>query len=245
MNNQENQAVEIDVFAMLKTLWKRKFSIVLVALVFAIAAFGYSAFLAKKEYQSTSRIYVVSRQNQDNNALTNSDLQAGSYLVKDYREIILSQNVLSQAIEELKLDLTPAELSKKISVSVPTDTRILSITAKDGDPKEAARIANGLRNVAAAKIISVTKVSDVTTLDEAEVPQSPSSPNIRRNVLLGFIAGAGLMVVLMVVVEVLDDRVKRPEDIEELMGFTLLGIVPDIKKIVDRGTHEYIRNFKK
>ena len=231
MNNQENQAVEIDVFAMLKTLWKRKFSIVLVALVFAIAAFGYSAFLAKKEYQSTSRIYVVSRQNQDNNVLTNSDLQAGSYLVKDYREIILSQNVLSQAIEELKLDMTPAELSKKISVSVPTDTRILSITAKDGDPKEAARIANGLRNVAAEKIISVTKVSDVTTLDEAEVPQSPSSPNIRRNVLLGFIAGAGLMVVLMVVVEVLDDRVKRPEDIEELMGFTLLGIVPDIKKL--------------
>ena len=231
MNNQENQAVEIDVFAMLKTLWKRKFSIVLVALVFAIAAFGYSAFLAKKEYQSTSRIYVVSRQNQDNNALTNSDLQAGSYLVKDYREIILSQNVLSQAIEELKLDVTPAELSKKISVSVPTDTRILSITAKDGDPKEAARIANGLRNVAAEKIIAVTKVSDVTTLDEAEVPQTPSSPNIRRNVLLGFIAGAGLMVVLMVVVEVLDDRVKRPEDIEELMGLTLLGIVPDIKKL--------------
>ena len=231
MNNQENQAVEIDVFAMLKTLWKRKFSIVLVALVFAIAAFGYSAFLAKKEYQSTSRIYVVSRQNQDNNALTNSDLQAGSYLVKDYREIILSQNVLSQAIEELKLDMTPSELSKKISVSVPTDTRILSITAKDGNPKEAARIANGLRNVAAEKIISVTKVSDVTTLDEAEVPQSPSSPNIRRNVLLGFIAGAGLMVVLMVVVEVLDDRVKRPEDIEELMGLTLLGIVPDIKKL--------------
>ena len=231
MNNQENQAVEIDVFAMLKTLWKRKFSIVLVALVFAIAAFGYSAFLAKKEYQSTSRIYVVSRQNQDNNALTNSDLQAGSYLVKDYREIILSQNVLSQAIEELKLDMTPAELSKKISVSVPTDTRILSITVKDGDPKEAARIANGLRNVAAEKIIAVTKVSDVTTLDEAEVPQSPSSPNIRRNVLLGFIAGAGLMVVLMVVVEVLDDRVKRPEDVEELMGLTLLGVVPDIKKL--------------
>ena len=231
MNNQENQAVEIDVFATLKVLWKRKFSIILVALVFAIAAFGYSAFLAKKEYQSTSRIYVVSRQNQDNNALTNSDLQAGAYLVKDYREIILSQNVLSQAIEELKLDMTPAELSKKINVSVPTDTRILSITAKDGDPKEAARIANGLRKVAAEKITSVTKVSDVTTLDEAEVPQSPSSPNIKRNVLLGFVAGAGLMVVLLVVVEVLDDRVKKPEDVEELMGLPLLGVVPDIKKL--------------
>ena len=50
-------------------------------------------------------------------------------MVKDYREIILSQNVLNQAIEELKLEMTPAELAKKVSVAVPTDTRILSITA--------------------------------------------------------------------------------------------------------------------
>ena len=85
--------------------------------------------------------------------------------------------------------------------------------------------------MAAEKITSVTKVSDVTTLDEAEVPQSPSSPNIKRNVLLGFVAGAGLMVVLLVVVEVLDDRVKKPEDVEELMGLPLLGVVPDIKKL--------------
>ena len=39
------------------------------------------------------------------------------------------------------------------------------------------------------------------------------------------------MVVLLVVVEVLDDRVKRPEDVEELMGLPLLGVVPDIKKL--------------
>ena len=227
---KEQDTIEINVIQLLKALWKKKLLILLVAIVAGATAFAYSSFVVEPEYKSTTRIYVVNR-SQGDKALTNQDLQAGTYLVKDYREIILSQNVLSQAIEELKLDMTPAELSKKISVSVPTDTRILSITAKDGDPKEAARIANGLRNVAAEKIIAVTKVSDVTTLDEAEVPQTPSSPNIRRNVLLGFIAGAGLMVVLMVVVEVLDDRVKRPEDIEELMGLTLLGIVPDIKKL--------------
>lgn len=227
---KEQDTIEINVIQLLKALWKKKLLILLVAIVAGAAAFAYSSFVVEPEYKSTTRIYVINR-SQGDKALTNQDLQAGTYLVKDYREIILSQNVLSQAIEELKLDMTPAELSKKISVSVPTDTRILSITAKDGNPKEAARIANGLRNVAAEKIISVTKVSDVTTLDEAEVPQTPSSPNIRRNVLLGFIAGAGLMVVLMVVVEVLDDRVKRPEDIEELMGLTLLGIVPDIKKL--------------
>ena len=71
---------------------------------------------------------------------TNSDLQAGAYLVKDYREIILSQNVLSQAIEELKLDMTPAELSKRSMFLFQQIPGSSSITAKDGDPKEAARI---------------------------------------------------------------------------------------------------------
>ena len=231
MKNQESKEIELDVISLFKTLWRRKFSILSTALIFALAALGYSTFVAKKTYQSTSRIYVVSRQNQENNALTNQDLQAGSYLVKDYREIILSQNVLSQAIEELKLDMTPGELSKKISVAVPTDTRILSITASDADPKEAARIANGLKDVAAEKIIAVTKVSDVTTLDEAVVPQNPSSPNIKRNVLLGFVVGGVLISALVILSEVLDDRVKKPEDVEEVMGVTLIGVIPSIKKL--------------
>jgi capsular polysaccharide biosynthesis protein cps4C len=231
MKNQESKEIELDVISLFKTLWRRKFSILSTALIFALAALGYSTFVAKKTYQSTSRIYVVSRQNQENNALTNQDLQAGSYLVKDYREIILSQNVLSQAIEELKLAMTPGELSKKVSVAVPTDTRILSITASDADPKEAARIANGLKDVAAEKIIAVTKVSDVTTLDEAVVPQNPSSPNIKRNVLLGFVVGGVFISALVILSEVLDDRVKKPEDVEEVMGVTLIGVIPSIKKL--------------
>lgn len=229
--NKENQLVEIDVLSLIKTVWKRKFIILLTALVAAVLALGYSLFIAKPSYQSTTRIYVVNRQQTDNNTLTNQDLQAGSYLVKDYKEIILSQDVLSTVISELKLPETTAELSKSVSVSVPTDTRIVSITVKNSDPNQASRIANTLREVAAEKIIAVTKVSDVTTLEEAEVPKSPSSPNIRRNVMLSFFAGVIVMVIIVVFVEVLDDRVKKPEDIEEVMGLSLLGVVPDMRKL--------------
>lgn len=229
--NKENQLVEIDVLSLIKTVWKRKFIILLIALVAAVLALGYSLFIAKPSYQSTTRIYVVNRQQTDNNTLTNQDLQAGSYLVKDYKEIILSQDVLSTVISELKLPGTTAELSKSVSVSVPTDTRIVSITVKNSDPNQASRIANTLREVAAEKIIAVTKVSDVTTLEEAEVPKSPSSPNIRRNVMLSFFAGVIVMVIIVVFVEVLDDRVKKPEDIEEVMGLSLLGVVPDMSKL--------------
>lgn len=231
MKNQDNQTVEIDVLSLVKTLWRRKFLIVVTAFAMAIVALGYSAFIIKPTYTSSTRIYVVNRQPGDNSTLTNQDLQAGSYLVKDYKEIILSQDVLAKVISDLKLNMQPSALAKKITVTVPTDTRIVSIAVSDGDAKEAARIANSLRQIAAEKIIAVTKVSDVTTLEEAEVPNSPSSPNIRRNTLIGFLAGGVFISVVILVVEVLDDRVKKPEDVEESLGITLLGVVPNMNKL--------------
>lgn len=229
--NQRKDTIEIDVLSLLKMLWRRKFLILLVSLLTAIVALGYSMFVVTPEYSSTTRIYVVSRSQSDNPGLTNQDLQAGSYLVKDYREIILSQDVLEQVVSNLNLDMTSSALSKKISVSVPTDTRIVSISVQDNQPEEASRIANGLREIAAQKIIAVTRVSDVTTLEEAQPATAPSSPNIRRNVLLGFVGGFALIVVVILLVEILDDRVKRPEDIEETMGMTLLGVVPNMDKL--------------
>ncbi|MBF7050797.1 putative capsular polysaccharide biosynthesis protein [Streptococcus anginosus] len=231
MKNQDNQTVEIDVLSLVKTLWRRKFLIIVTAFAMAIVALGYSTFIIKPNYTSTTRIYVVNRQANENSTLTNQDLQAGTYLVKDYKEIILSQDVLAKVIDDLKLNVQPSALAKKINVTVPTDTRIVSIAVSDGDAKEAARIANSLRQIAAEKIIAVTKVSDVTTLEEAEVPNSPSSPNIRRNTLIGFLAGGVLISVVILVVEVLDDRVKKPEDVEEALGITLLGVVPNMNKL--------------
>ena len=229
--NQENQMIEIDVLSLLKTIWKRKFLIILTALLTGILALGYSVFIAKPAYKSTTRIYVVNRQQGENPTLTNQDLQAGSYLVKDYKEIILSQDVLASVISELKLSGSPSDLASKVTVNVPTDTRIVSITVTNADPAEASRIANTLREVAAEKIIAVTKVSDVTTLEEAETPKTPSSPNIRRNTIIGVLAGGVLMVLVVVSVEILDDRVKKPEDIEETLGMTLLGVIPDMSKV--------------
>ncbi|MHC3838476.1 capsular biosynthesis protein CpsC, partial [Streptococcus thermophilus] len=57
------------------------------------------------------------------------------------------------------------------------------------------------------------------------------SPNIKRNVLLGAVLGGFLAVVGVLGREILDDRIRRPEDIEETLGMILLGIVPDTDKI--------------
>ena len=228
---KENKEIAIDVVQLFKVLWKKKIAIILTAIVAALVAFGVSSFVLTPEYSSTTRIYVVNRNQSENAGLTNQDLQAGTYLVKDYKEIILSQDVLEKVISNLKLEKTVKGLSKKIQVTVPVDTRIVSITVKNAQPEEASRIANALREVAAEKIISVTRVSDVTTLEEARPALTPSSPNIRRNTALAFLAGGAVMVVSILLLELLDDRVKRPEDVEEVMQVALLGIVPDLNKL--------------
>ena len=228
---KENKEIAIDIVQLFKILWKKKIAIILTAIVAALVAFGVSSFVLTPEYSSTTRIYVVNRNQSENAGLTNQDLQAGTYLVKDYKEIILSQDVLEKVISNLKLEQSGKGLSKKIQVTVPLDTRIVSIVVKDDQPEEASRIANALREVATEKIIKVTRVSDVTTLEEARPALTPSSPNIRRNTLLAFLAGGAVMVILVLLLELLDDRVKRPEDVEEVMHVALLGIVPDLNKL--------------
>ena len=228
MNNQEANTIEIDVLSLLRTIWRKKFLILLTAILTTGLAFAYSAFLATPQYDSTTRLYVVNQSSDNGAVITNQDLQAGSFLVKDYKEIILSQDVLKNVTTTLGIT---EDIKGKITVTIPTDTRILSITVRDSDPNQAATIANTLRDEAAKKIIEVTKVSDVTTLEAALPAENPSTPQTKRNLVLGFVAGAFLATALVLVLEVLDDRVKRPQDIEEGLGMTLLGVVPHAEKL--------------
>lgn len=219
MNQDNTKSDEIDVLALLHKLWTKKLLILFTAFYFAAFSFLGTYFFIQPTYTSTTRIYVV------NQATDNKNLSA------DYKEIITSNDVLSEVIKDEKLNLSETELSKMVSVNIPTDTRLISISVKAKTGQDAQVLANKVREVASKKIKNVTKVDDVTTLGEAKLPSSPSSPNIKRNVLLGAILGGFVAIVAVLVREVLDDRVRRPEDVEDALGMTLLGIVPDTDKI--------------
>lgn len=229
MNTTETPSMEIDVLSLLKKLWMKKFLILFMALFFGTLALLGSIFLIKPSYSASTRIYVINQQNAEN--ITATDLQAGSFLVNDYKEIITSRDVMKDVIATNRLSLSPDTLSKMISVTIPADTRVISITVTNHDPQQAKDLANSIREVASEKIKSVTKVQDVTPLEKAQLPSKPSSPNIKRNTLIGMLIGGLFTIVIIVIKEVLDDRVKRPEDVEEVLGMTLLGIVPNIDKM--------------
>ena len=229
MDNQEKDFVQIDIMLLLRRIWSRKLIIVLTTLVFTAGALMYSLFIATPKYNSTTRVYVVN-QKKDNQAITTQDVQLGTLLVKDYKEIILSNSVMSDVVAKNKLQITPGELAKKISVDAPKDTRIISITVTDKDPQKARDLANAVREVSADKIKEVTKIEDVTTLEQAEAALTPSSPNVFKNSVLAALLGLILAVGGVVLIELMDDRIKRPEDIEETMNLVLLGVIPSTNK---------------
>lgn len=230
MTQENTKRVEIDVLALLQKLWTKKVFILFTAFYVAVFAFLGTYFFIQPTYTSSTRIYVIN-QADDGKNLSAQDLQAGTFLTKDYKEIITSNDVLSEVIKDEKLNMTEADLAKMISVNIPTDTRLISISVNAKTGQDAQSLANKVRDVAAEKIKKVTKVEDVTTLEDAKLPDSPSSPNIKRNVALGAVLGGFLAIVGVLVREILDDRIRRPEDIEDALGLTLLGIVPDIDKI--------------
>ena len=228
MDNQEKDLIQLDIMLLLRRIWEKKILIVLVTLLFTAASLAYSIFLVTPQYSSTTKVYVVN-QKKDDKAITTQDVQLGSLLVKDYKEIILSNTVMEDSAEKSGLGLTAKQLAGKVSVDAPKDTRIISITVQDKDPQVASDLANTVKEVSADQIKDVTKIDDVTTLEEAKAATSPSSPNILKNGILATALGFILAVAGVVLFELLDDRVKRAEDIEETMGLVLLGVVPDTK----------------
>ena len=228
MDNHEKDIIQLDIMLLLRRIWEKKILIVLVTLLFTAASLAYSIFLVTPQYSSTTKVYVVN-QKKDDKAITTQDVQLGSLLVKDYKEIILSNKVMEDSAEKSGTGLTAKQLAGKVSVDAPKDTRIISITVRDKDPQVASDLANTVKEVSADQIKEVTKIDDVTTLEEAKAATSPSSPNIPKNGVLATTLGFILAVAGVVLFELLDDRVKRAEDIEETMGLVLLGVVPDTK----------------
>ena len=229
MDNQEKGLIQLDIMLLLRRIWEKKILIVLVTLLFTALSLAVSIFVITPKYASTTKVYVVNQTKDEKRAITAQDVQLGSLLVKDYKEIILSNKVMEDSAEKSGTGLTAKELAKKVSVDAPKDTRIISITVQDKDPQVASDLANTVKSVSADQIKEVTKIDDVTTLEEAKAATSPSSPNISRNAVLATVLGFILAVAGIVLFELLDDRVKRAEDIEETMGLVLLGVVPDTK----------------
>lgn len=229
INNNENTAdngrTEIDIAEIFGMLGHKWIIIAAAGVIAAVLAFGYFHFIATPKYTSSASIMVINRQNTD--AITATDLTSSTTLSNDYVEIIKSRTVLEQVIADLDLDYDVDKLGGKISASVITNTRKISIKVTDEDPILAKKIADSLVDASSKRICEIMNVENmVSTVDNGDLPDKPSSPATKRNTVIAALIGVVLASAIIIIVGIKDDRIKTQEDVEKYLGTSVLGMIP-------------------
>lgn len=233
-NGEKNTEIEIDLMELFYRLVENAKKIIALALV-GMLVFGiYSFIFATPMYESTCKLYVMSA---SDSAINLSDLQIGSYLTSDYQEVFNTWEVHEQVIQNLGLDYTYKELKEMLSISNPSDTRILYVTVTTDNANKSAVMANEYAKVASDYIALTMETDRPSVLSEALAATSPVSPHKMRNMALGLLLGAFVMIGIITVQFLLDDKIKTTDDIRKYTGMATLAIVPSDEN-VGRDNHE-------
>lgn len=236
MNEKELQALEkkyepqtgsgefeIDLMELFFRLVENARKIIAGALVGMLIFAFYSFLLATPVYEATCKIYVLGS---SDSAINLSDLQIGASLTSDYLQVFDTWEVQEQVLQNLGLNYSYAELDSMLTVTNPSNTRILSISIQSDDPAEAAAIANEYASVVSRYISDTMATDEPSLLSKALTPTKPIGPRKLFNTAIGFILGALVMCVIVVVQFILDDKIKTAEDIRKYTGMATLAIVP-------------------
>lgn len=208
---------------------KYYFSQIVIVIIFIIfgllGCWYYTDNIQVAEYKSQTSLVLTS----GTDKITQNDITVNKNLVSTYREIIKSRRILSPVIENLQLDLTTEELSKKIAVTSTNDTEIIVITVTDTDSIKARDIANEIAKVFQKDIANIIPIDNISLVDEAVEANEPYNVNVLKQYIIG--VGAGFLIGSMIITIMFyfDDSIKRPEDIEEKVGLSVLSTVPKYK----------------
>jgi capsular polysaccharide biosynthesis protein len=223
MQNNDD-VIEIDLKEVFGLIIHWLWLILLCGLLTGAIGFAISEFVITPQYASTTKVYILNRQNSD--SLTYSDLQMGSQLTKDYAQLIRSRDVLESVIETAGLDESYASFSSRVTVETLTDTRIIAITVEDASPAMAQYLADEIRTVAAEHIKNVMDIQAVNVAEMANLPSAPSSPSVKKWTAVGFLLGAFLSTMIIVLQFLVDDTIKTSDDVERYLGLSTLAMIP-------------------
>lgn len=239
---KNNDEIEIDLRQIFVVIVSRIVIIFLVGVIFGLAAFIGSKLLIKPVYQSQTSLYVLNKQSQGTTTL--SDLQSSTQLTKDYMILVKSRTVTEKVISDLGLNMTNDQLASKISVTTPSDSRVLEITVSSNDQYEAKRIADKVAEISASSICDIMQIEKVNVFEEANVPQDPSSPNCLKNAIIAFALGMVLAIAVVVIRFIMNDTINTSEDIEKYLGISTLALIP-LSEDLDDSTDVSVRKKKK
>ena len=226
MNEQE---IEIDFKQLFDALLSRAWMIAAVTLMLGAFAFFYSKFAITPLYEAKSTIYVNSSQNVISNNIETNEISASSMMASVFVEMLKSNAIIDEVKELSGVSFELDTLISMISATAVDDTPLMRITVVSPNPKEAVLISNALLDVAPGKMTNIVDGGSVKIIDRPLEPAYPSSPNILNNTLLGLVLGFILSAGIVILMELLDSRIRDEEQIRNMFeDLPVLATIPEI-----------------
>lgn len=223
---EEREKITLDLSDLFWVLVSRWRFLLLFTLLGALILGIQSRFFEAPVYESTAKLYVVAASGDSVVDLT--DLNIGTSLTNDYKELMLSYPVLDRVIGSLDMDMSSQSLAGMITLSNPPNTRVLCITAKSRDPQLSKEIANTLAGVAQEYLPETMGTVRPNVAQVARAASHRSGPNYILQTLLGAFLGFAASALWFSVRHILADAVGSSDDLTQITGMLPLCEIPEI-----------------
>lgn len=212
----------------LLTLLRKHLKLVIMLPIVCMVAMGLASVLMMNDtYTATTDMYVLaSSEGSNSSSALSSDLSASQMLTNDVATLLQSDRVMSDAADQLGL---PNLRGYNITVTSESTTRVITLQVTSSDAQGSANVANALADCVSNVAQEVMNVESVNMIDEAPTPEAPSGPNRMLYVAVAAMAGLFAAVAIVVLMDVIDTRVRSAEDVEELLELPVIGRIPEMK----------------
>lgn len=211
---------------------KKSWIVIISMLLFMVSSGLISTFVLTPVYEANTTLIVdVNNSPQDTGYITGDQLSSTQKLTVVYGEIIKSRVVLDKVINELNLDISTSQISDSITIAPIKDTQMMKVSVTNTDPKIAKDIANKIPIVFKQEVQRIMKANDVQVIDTALEPTDPIKPNKAVNISIAGILGLAMGTMGVLGKEYINSKIKTPKDIENNLGLSVLGTVPDETKL--------------
>lgn len=243
----ENNAQQVITFRDIWELFLQRLVIILLVSALAVAGFYvYNKVTFVPMYQSTATLYITGDGEYEDS--TSADAYNNYSLtlkvVDDCEFLLSSRSVLETLIDNMGLDINYSVLQNRITIENPSNTRVLEVTVEAEKPQLAKDIVDQLCKLGTTKINSVMTQDEssddyVSVYEEGTKSDYPSNITPKLTYLLvGLVAGA-LTFGLCLLIFLLDDRIQSADHIEQILGLSVLGDIPDCNSTHSRGRYGY------
>lgn len=212
----------------LLTLLRKHLKLVIMLPIVCMVAMGLASVLMMNDtYTATTDMYVLaSSEGSNSSSALSSDLSASQMLTNDVATLLQSDRVMTDAADQLGL---PNLRGYNITVTSESTTRVITLQVTSSDAQGSANVANALADCVSNVAQEVMNVESVNVIDEAPTPEAPSGPNRMLYVAVAAMAGLFAAVAIVVLMDVIDTRVRSAEDVEELLELPVIGRIPEMK----------------